>query len=865
MPGPRRCALLAVLNFAVVAALTSASAAELKDFVSDHCLDCHDNATHKGKVSLEGLSNKVDSGNAQQWLKVLEQIERRNMPPADEDQPTPAERHAVELALETKLVAQASPHAERRATMLRRLNRVEYRDTIRDLLQLNLGSFDPTREFPDDNRVHGFPSDGGKLVTSSFLLRQYLEAADQIVARAVHFEPKPVVQHWNLQPPFDRTTLGFNYSEAAYYRTVAKQPQPYETIYEATSGSPKGGYHPLDDLRAGVPASGWYHIRIRAEAKFRHADFDLKKFHFPPGNDPTEPIRLSLFTGTLEGIDPENKEIVNYAATHQQLGERQLATWDLPDDGATWLDCNVWLDRGYFPRLAYPNGPTDANNRLHHYFVENRYTLLNKEQLARYEHDALRGDNYNTPMWFESPRILVSKIEIEGPLNEAWPPASHRVIFGDQPYQSSAADEVLHGFATRAWRRPVEANEVRPIVALVRAAEKAGQKPEVAIQQGLKAILCAPEFLYREEKSATLNDYEIASRLSYFLWSSMPDERLLKCAAAGELHRPEVLREEAQRLLTDPRADAFIDEFLNGWLAMRKLGTMAPDVNKFAEYYRDDLEAAMRTETRLYFRQLLHTNGSIDLFLDSDYSFVNRKLARLYGIDPKVVEAAVGQPVEGLSAQDLVPDSEGHAPSLGFARVKLPDRRRGGLLGQASILTLTANGVDTSPVIRGVWILENILGEPPSPPPPDVPVIEPDIRGAKTIREQLEKHRANATCRSCHHLIDPPGFALETFDAIGRWRGHYVKANAAVPVDSSGQLGAAKFKDVSGFKTALVQDHDQFARCLVEKLLIHALGRELDVTDRPAIRHILETAAPDGYRLRDLILLCAESDIFRRK
>jgi hypothetical protein len=212
-----------------------------------------------------------------------------------------------------------------------------------------------------------------------------------------------------------------------------------------------------------------------------------------------------------------------------------------------------------------------------------------------------------------------------------------------------------------------------------------------------------------------------------------------------------------------------------------------------------------------------------------------------------------------------VPDSEGHAPSLGFARVKLTDPRRGGLLGQASVLTLTANGVDTSPVIRGVWILENILGAPPAPPPPDVPTIEPDIRGAKTIRDQLEKHRENATCRSCHRQIDPPGFALESFDAIGRWRGHYQKGSAVVPVDASGQFGATKFADVSGFKKALLERREQFARCLVEKLLIHALGRELEVTDRPYIRQIVETAATDGYRLRDLVLLCAESEIFRRK
>lgn len=456
-----------------MAASGLAAAADLPAFVSAHCIDCHDNATKKGKLSLEALGSEITAANAKDWLRVLEQIERRTMPPADEDQPSEADRHAAETALEAKLVAVARTQPSRPA-VLRRLNRVEYRNTIRDLFQLNLGSFDPTREFPDDTRVHGFASHGEKLVTSSFLLRQYLEAAEQTVARAVHFEPQPEMQRWELLPPFDRTTRGFIGSEATYYKRVAKQPQPYQSFHETMSGAPKGGYHPLDDLRAGVPVSGWYTIRIRAEAKFRRADLDPAKFNFPPGVDASEPIRLSLFTGTLEGIDPDNKEVVDFAATHQQLGERHLATWDLPDDAPIWLETKVWLDRGHFPRLGYPNGPTDANYRLTNYFKENRYSLLNKEQLARFEEDALRGDNMNAAMWFESPRIQVSKIEMAGPLHESWPPASHQVVFGQAPYRSESAPEMLRNFATRAWRRPAKDAEVAPLVALVRAEEKKG-------------------------------------------------------------------------------------------------------------------------------------------------------------------------------------------------------------------------------------------------------------------------------------------------------------------------------------------------------------------------------------------------------
>jgi hypothetical protein len=856
--------------FALIGLLSAtAHAADLKSFVAAHCLDCHDNATRKGKLSLEALGDQVDSANARDWLKALEQIERGTMPPADEDQPSPAERHSAVLVLEAKLVAHAQSLPEQRPTVLRRLNRVEYRETIRDLLHLNLASADPTREFPDDTRVHGFPSSGEKLVTSSFLLRQYLEAADDIVRRAIHFEPKPDVRQWNLLPPFDRTTPGYMSSEKAYWEKAARQPQPYQTLLERPGDSPRGGYNPLDDLREGLPVSGWYRIRIRAEAKFRDADLDPSKMRFPLGPADAwglgEPLRLTLSSATLEGIDPENNNVRSFVATHQQPGERHLATWDVPDDQPTWLECRVWLDRGHFPRLTFPNGIFAGNYRLSRYFDENKYTLLGKEQLARYEEDRKRGDGFNVPMWFESPRIRLYNIDVEGPLNEQWPPASHRAVFGEQPYRSEAADGVLRSFAERAWRRPVMADEVAPLVQILRAAEQRGQTPEVAIQEGIKALLCSPEFLYREEKNEALNGYEIAVRLSYFLWSSMPDEGLMKRAAAGDLSRPEVRRAEAERLLADPRSDVFVDEFLNGWLALRKLGTMAPDVAKFQVYYSDDLEPAMRTETRLFFRQLLHSNGSISQFLDSDYTFINRELAKLYGLDPKLVEAERGRAVEGLRPEDMVPAAGGHAASLGFARVRLPDSRRGGLLGQASVLTLTANGVDTSPVIRGVWVLENILGAPPPPPPPNVPTIEPDIRGATTVREQLQKHRESATCRSCHRQIDPPGFALESFNAIGQWRGHYQKNSVATPVDASGEFGGVEFKDVGGFKKELLKHQEQFARCLVEKLLIHALGRELEITDRPHIRKIVEAAAANNYRLRDLILLCSESELFQRK
>jgi hypothetical protein len=845
----------------------------VRALVSERCMDCHDDATSKGDFSLESLGDSVTDVTATGWLRALEQIERGTMPPPKKKQPAADERQAVVLALESTLASFSESKPVRETAVLRRLNRTEYRRTLEDLLHLDLSRRDPTTEFPDDNRSHGFASDGGTLVTSSYLMRHYLTAAKDVVGRAVHFEPQPETRTWSLSAPFEKTAGGHRHSEREWYAKTLREPQPYQTLEY------RRGALPLEDLREGVAMSGWYSFRILAEAKFRYADMDPKKM-FGSGSlvDPSQPLRLEMTLSTLVGVDPANKDAVRDAligsfGEETTLGDRSIAIWDVPDDVPTWLECRVWVEAGQFPRFAFPNGPTDSNNRITGFVKENKYTLLDKKQLAAYEQANLSGD-WGHLIFFETPRIRIHKVEVKGPLNEQWPPASHRAIFGDTPYESAKADEVLRAFAERAWRRPVAEADVEPILKLVRSAEKTAtdvgapleQAAQSAITQGVRAVLCAPEFLYREERAAQLDGREIASRLSYFLWSSLPDDKLMARAAAGDLIKPEVRRNEAERMLADGRADTFVREFLDGWLGMRKLGSMKPQGGGFNVYYDDHLEPAMRTESRLFFKRLLQTNGPIADFLDSDYTFVNRALAKHYGIDWQAAEPSLGKPVEGLTRDDLQPDGAGDSPSQGFVQVKLIDKRRGGLLGQASVLTLTANGVDTSPIIRGIWLLENILGAPPSPPPPNVPVIEPDIRGATTLRQRLEKHRENAACAGCHRQIDPPGFALESFDVIGRWRGHYNPVNdTALPVDPSGDFNGHEFRDVIGFKEALLQRQPQFARSLVEKLLIHALGRELTAADRPAIRRIVEQAATNGYRLRDLVLLCCESDRITRK
>jgi hypothetical protein len=343
--------------------------------------------------------------------------------------------------------------------------------------------------------------------------------------------------------------------------------------------------------------------------------------------------------------------------------------------------------------------------------------------------------------------------------------------------------------------------------------------------------------LYLEEpEDARLSPHALASRLSYFLWSSMPDERLLELAADGRLREPERLAAEVGRMLDDPRSDAFVEGFLDSWLTLRDLGSQPPDRSKFNDYYHYDLQQAMRQETQLFTRRLIDENLTIANFLDSDFTYVSKPLAKLYGLP--------------------VPDASG------FHLVKLDDRRRGGLLGQASVLTVTANGIDTSPVVRGVWLLENILGTPPAPPPPDVEPLDPDIRGAVTIRQQLEKHRSNASCNDCHRKIDPLGFALENFDPIGSWRETYGRT----PIDASGELPSGQaFDDIRGFKRILLERQDQFAAALTTKLLAYATGRRIEAADRSHVDQIVGRLAQSGYGLRDLIQLVVASEPFRSK
>jgi hypothetical protein len=450
-------------------------------------------------------------------------------------------------------------------------------------------------------------------------------------------------------------------------------------------------------------------------------------------------------------------------------------------------------------------------------------------------------------------------VEITGPLFDQWPPASHQKLIGDVDLKTGTmadAERILRAFIPRAFRRPATEGEISRYVALVKQRMAAGRSFETSLK-GLAAVLCSPSFLYlREDNSegkSQISDYELASRLSYFLWSSMPDTELLECAQKQTLRQPKVLHAQVERLLNDPRQNRFITDFTGQWLKLRQIDATTPDARVYAEF-DDFLKVSMVAESQGFFRTLLDEDLSIRNFLDSDFVMLNARLARHYGI-------------EGVQGVEI-------------RKTSLPKESvRGGALTQGAVLKVTANGTNTSPVVRGVWVLENFLGQITPPPPPNVGGIEPDIRGATTIREQLDKHRSVESCNVCHRHIDPPGFALESFDPVGTYRDQYLrfyvepqfadkgwgKVIKAGNVDPSGQLSTGeKFADVKEFKNLLLQNEDRFAKCLTEKLTTYALGRELGFSDREAIEDILKQNATKDRGLRSLVHAIVESPVFVR-
>ncbi|MFN0018714.1 MAG: DUF1592 domain-containing protein [Pirellulaceae bacterium] len=766
---------------------------------TEHCQKCHSGTKPKGEFSIENLTQDfADKKNRQQWLAVLEQLNSGNMPPKEKPRP-PAEdvKAAVQWINERLGAAEIARRTKEGRVVMRRLNRAEYANTMRDLLHVEV---DLSDLLPVDTSTSGFDNSAELLHTSSYLMRSYLDAADRVLDEAIANEPKP----WLLKKRFDIKEEKSVMATGSVYRHV----DDGVAIFASWES-------------ANIRVTMWnFHSHFRGKYRFRISGYGFQS--------EGKPVNFHVTAGTLKEVTEER--LIDYYA--------------VPADKPTVIEITEQLEPENRIRIIADNLPALP-------------PAVEK----------VGADKYT------GPGLVIQWVDVEGPLLESWPPPSHQAIFGDlkqaripgasdpkrlevvseQPMVD--AERILREFARRAFRRTVTDEDIKPFLARVKARLDQNYTFEQAMRVGLKAVLVSPNFLFlREQASAPkLDDFALASRLSYFLWSSTPDEPLFKLAAENKLHEPKVLREQVERLLSDPKAKAFNQNFTGQWLSLRAIDATMPDGTLYPEY-DDILKTAMVKETTLFFDEVLRQDLPLTNFVASDFTFLNARLARHYGIPG----------IEGTEMRKVALS---------------PDSHRGGVLTMGSVLKVTANGTTTSPVLRGSWVLERILGTPPPKPPPDISAIDPDIRGATTIREQLTKHRQVESCASCHSKIDPPGFALESFDVIGGWRDHYRALANGGQKDSQGRrvrpgpavdpsdvlTDGRRFRNIDEFKQLLLEDKDQLARSLAEKLLAYGTGAAPATADKAQIDAIVDHVRDKNYGFRSLVHEIVQSPIFQSK
>jgi hypothetical protein len=762
----------------------------ITSIVATRCIDCHSGTDAEGGLDLASLASDLTNEElSRRWILIHDRIASGEMPPQDAEQLKPEEKSKLVSAI-ASAISQAD--LSRSDVVLRRLNRVEYENTVRDLF----GVYVRVKELlPEDTSSAGFDNVGEGLAVSPEAMQAYLRAADTTLDAVFGPPKKPtyIEHHTNLLD--QKTHDGKPHLDSQIGKMFRKTDDGL-VIFQS-------GYCPtnlVNFARLRVPA-GTYRGTLRVRAI-----------------QSDEPVTLRIYGGDTI-VDRREKHLVGY--------------FDVPP--------NEWTTIEFEDRLIEEGGTY---------------------QPKCYGTRDTRKDADTYP----EPGIEIGDITIEGPI-EAWPPPSRAQLLGDVDVNNATLDDataILGTLLPRAYRRVVVPTEVDDYASLVEAALTSGRSFEESLRVGLKAVLCSPEFLFLDEPqeasdAKAISQQALASRLSYFLWSSLPDAELLALAEQQRLSEPQVLRQQVERLLSDPRANRFTTNFTGQWLDLRDLDFTEPDAELYPEF-DELLRVSMLEETTHFFQEIVDRDLSVMTFLDSDFTFLNERLAKHYGIDGVLRQA--------------------------MRKVSLPaDSVRGGLLTQASILKVTANGTNTSPVLRGAWVRENLLGVAVPPPPDNVSAVEPDIRGATTLREQLAKHRNVDSCAACHDKIDPPGFALENFDPIGGWRDNYrtmgdgqrpnfsqspftyawIRYRIGLPVDATGQTEAREqFHDIREYKKLLANHDAQIAKGITEKLLIYATGRQLRFSDRTQVDRIVRQASQNNYGFRTLIREVVRSEAFQR-
>ncbi|PHR93948.1 MAG: hypothetical protein COA78_32340 [Blastopirellula sp.] len=777
----------------------------LKPFFAAHCLDCHTGEEADAQLDLSSLSSDLtDPQTMATWIRIYDRVQSGEMPPEDVDRPT--ENHVEDFS---KILGPAisKSHTASKGTVLRRLNRNEYQNTLNDLFGTNLKL---AEMLPKDGKSHGFDNVGAALSISMVQLQKYMEGIDLVLDKSIAKKTTPP------ESKIIRASYADMQGAEKFIGDKWLKRDDGAVVFFNKLGYPTGMLR-----EANVRTAGKYKIRVTGYA-----------------HQSEKPITFSVGSTTFaRGLE---KPTYGYCS--------------MPPGKPTTIELEAWIEGRYMIQIE-PYGITD-NYEIKNNGIEN----------------------------YQGPGLAILHVEVEGPLTDEFPSRGHKLVFTGvdrkeiEPRNprdklksyylpkfeiittdiNFEAREVLERVATHAFRRPVTSDQVLPYLELFHSEMKQGASFEESLKTAIAAVFCSPKFLYLQEKSGPLDDYALAARLSYFITRTAPDAELLLVAKSGRLAEdPLVLLEQTERLLKHPHSARFVRDFTDAWLDLENIDFTSPDRLLFPEY-DPFLKFSMLEETRSFFRNLLDENLSVTNLVKSDFAMLNNRMAELYEIDD----------VQGPEIR----------------KVQLADDSiRGGFLSQASILKVSANGTNTSPVVRGVWVMDRILGQTPQPPPPGVPGVEPDIRGAETLREILDKHREVSTCNSCHQVIDPPGFALECFDPVGTYRerfrtmgdgervtrvvhGNKVRYKLGLDVDSTGELqDGSKFNNFNEFRDQLAEQDDVLAKAFAIKLLTFATGREMGFSDRAIIDQIVKQSASNQHRVHDLLHLIVKSEIFRTK
>ena len=711
--------------------------------LKNNCSGCHNASLNSGGVNLLAYNDAATLGTDREaWDRIVQTIESGEMPPAGAPRPPQAQMSALVAHLKGEFArADAAVRPDPGRVTARRLNRNEYRNTVRDLLAVD---FRADKDFPTDDSGYGFDNIADILTISPVLMEKYLNAAESIASRAMGADPLPK--------------------------------KPVETTYELKTKNIRRLDFSTVEASHRVDFDGEYIVRFGFPGE-RAAD--------------AKPVKMGFFMDgvLIQTIDVETKP-------------SKLVYFNPFSDGEI--------------RTYLPEGD--------HVF---RAQFLNDEFIKTITDSK---DAYS-----DKKNKFIGSMTFVGPFPSKVEKASRKkiLICDVKTGGQACVEKIVSNLAHHAYRRPVSKTEVAGLMKFVAMAKAQGQSTEQGIQLAIEAMLVSPQFLFRMEKDAnpldpskvhSVTDTELASRLSYFLWSSMPDDELMTLAESGKLHEQAVLDAQVKRMMTDNKAGAFATNFAGQWLEIRNLDSIKPDAEKFP-LWTPELKDAMRTETSLFFQHALSENRPVSDFLNAKYTYANELLAKFYGI-------------EGVKGPD-------------FRKIELTSDQRGGVLTQASVLAVSSYPSRTSPTIRGKYILNNILGTPPPPPPPDVPALDDSKVGSDvSLRTQLEAHRNNPVCASCHSKMDVLGFGLENYDAIGKWR----TMDGKFPIDVGGTMPTGKsFKSAAEMRTVLMDSLPQVSRCLVEKIMTYALGRGMQTFDNKTIDEINKKVASDGYHFQTMI------------